>query len=418
MRPPVIESIKIQNYRVLRNVEIRRLRPFTVLVGPNGSGKSTLFDVFAFLETAFTQGVRKAWDQRGGLQQLRSRGASGPVAVQISYREKPDSRLLIYRLEIDEERGRPVVAYERLRWTKSATLGWPLHLLDFRRGSGWVAGDSEEQLSVELDSPDQLAVNALGQFKSHPRVAALRRFISGWYLSYLSVAEERKSPVAGPQERLSQSGDNIGNVLQHLKENHPQRLELVINALKQAVPTLERVDYETSPDGRLVLFVKDRPFAEPVLAANASDGTLKLLSYLTLLYDPEPAPLIGIEEPENHLYGSVLPGLADQCRQSSATSQVLVTTHSHDFVNACRPEEVIGLYRGADGYARVVRPHELPLVNDMMKQGAKLGTLWQENYFDELPAPHIPVTDPREGRCSGVGHANPARAVSCSWSSL
>ncbi len=337
-----------------------------------------------------------AW---GGLRQLRSRGSDGPIAIQISYREMPKARLLSYRLEIDEERGRPVVARELLRWNDSPGQGRPRHVLDFHHGSGNVVEDATgRQYEEELDGPDRLAVNVLGQFKSHPRVAALRRFISGWYLSYLSVAEERGSPTAGPQEKLSQSGDNISNVLQFLKENHPDRLESVIDAIKQAVPTLERVDYTTSPDNRLVLFIKDSPFTDPVLASNASDGTLKLLSYLTLLYDPEPAPFIGIEAPENQLYNSVLPGLAAQCRQASKTSQVLVTTHSYDFVNACRSDEVIALYRGRDGYTRVVRPNELPLVTDMMNQGALLGTLWQENYFDELPAPRTPVTDPGETR--------------------
>jgi predicted ATPase len=398
MRPPVIESIKIENYRVLQDVEIKKLKPFTVLVGPNGSGKSTLFDVFAFLKTSFTLGIRSAWDRRGGLHQLRSRGSSGPIAIQISYRESPKAKLLSYRLEIDEERGRPVVSREWLRWPNGPAQGRPRHVLDFQHGSGYAVDEAEKKVFFDLDSPDQLAVNAVGQFKSHPRVAALRRFISGWYLSYLSISEERQSPPAGPQEKLSQSGDNITNVLQYLKENYPERLELVIDALKEAVPTLERVDYETSPDGRLVLFIKDAPFEESVLAGNASDGTLKLLSYLTLLYDPEPAPFIGIEEPENHLYSTVLEGLAEQCRQSSATSQVLVTTHSYDFVNACRPEEVIALYRGEDGYTRVIRPNDLPLVTDMMKHGAKLGMLWQENYFDDLPEPYTPVTGPQESR--------------------
>jgi predicted ATPase len=328
------------------------------------------------------------------LSQLLSRGASGPIAIQISYREEPKANLLTYRLEIDEERGRPVVSRELLRWTAGAAQGRPRHILDFRHGSGYVMDEATgNNRSEALDGPDRLAVNALGQFKSHPRVAALRRFISGWYLSYLSVAEERKSPTAGPQERLSQSGDNISNVLQYLKENHPDRLQAVISALKEAIPTLERVDYSTSPDGRLVLFIKDAPFANPVLASNSSDGTLKLLSYLTLLYDPDPAPFIGIEEPENHLYNSVLSGLAQQCRHSSEKSQVLVTTHSHDFVNACRPDEVIALYRGDDGYTRVVRPHTIPRVNDMLEQGALLGTLWQENYLDELPEPKTPVSD-------------------------
>ncbi|MEV0776582.1 AAA family ATPase [Streptomyces sp. NPDC050428] len=394
MRPPVIEAIKIENYRVLQDVEIKKLKPFTVLIGPNGSGKSTLFDVFAFLETSFTLGIRNAWDRRGGLSQLRSRGAEGPIAIQISYREKPRAKLLTYRLEIDEERGRPVVSRELLRWTTAAGQGRPQHILDFRHGSGDVVDEETGVASREdLDGPDKLAVNALGQFKSHPRVAALRRFISGWYLSYLSVAEERKSPTAGPQERLSQSGDNISNVLQYLKENYPERLQSVIEALQEAVPTLERVDYSTSPDGRLVLFIKDSPFADSVLASNASDGTLKLLSYLTLLHDPDPAPFIGIEEPENHLYNSVLPGLAEQCRLSSDKSQVLVTTHSHEFVNACRPDEVIALYRGDDGYTRVIRPNDLPLVTDMLDSGAQLGTLWQENYIDDLPEPKTPVVD-------------------------
>ncbi|MGW7516978.1 AAA family ATPase [Streptomyces sp. NPDC054796] len=399
MRPPVIEAIRIENYRVLQNVQINNLKPFTVLIGPNGSGKSTLFDVFAFLETCFTLGVRNAWDQRGGKRQLQSRGADGPIAIQFSYRERPSAKRLTYRLELDEERGRPVVVRELLRWTKGEGQGRPRHFLDFQHGSGYVEDEETGAQNHEtLDGSDRLAVNALGQLTSHPRVTALRRFISGWYLSYLSVAEERKSPAAGPQERLSQSGDNISNVLQYLKENHPKRLQSVIDALQETIPTLERVDYDTSPDGRLVLFIKDAPFRDAVLASNASDGTLKLLSYLTLLHDPDPAPFIGIEEPENHLYPSVLPGLADQCRHSSERSQVLVTTHSHDFVNSCKPDEVIALYRDHEGYTQVVRPNKIPLVTDMLEQGAQLGALWQENYFDEVPAPATPVTDLGEGK--------------------
>ncbi len=146
MRPPVIESIKIENYRALQNVEIDKLKPFTVLVGPNGSGKSTLFDVFAFMETCFTSGIRHAWDRRGGLRQLRSRGAKGPVSIQISYRETPQSRLMTYRLEIDEERGRPVVSRELLRCSRSPGPGRPSHILDFRHGDGDVVDDETGEI--------------------------------------------------------------------------------------------------------------------------------------------------------------------------------------------------------------------------------------------------------------------------------
>ena len=50
------------------------------------------------------------------------------------------------------------------------------------------------------------------------------------------------------------------------------------------------------PDGRLLLQIKDAPFEQPLLARFASDGTLKMLAYLVLLYDPQPPPFIGIED--------------------------------------------------------------------------------------------------------------------------
>jgi len=61
---PRIESLKVENYRALRNVEFRDLTPMTVLLGPNGSGKSTVFDVFNFLSECFQSGLRHAWDRR------------------------------------------------------------------------------------------------------------------------------------------------------------------------------------------------------------------------------------------------------------------------------------------------------------------------------------------------------------------
>ena len=67
---PRNESLKVCNYRSLRELELRNLRPPTVFVGPNGNGKSTLFDVFAFLSECCSTGLRKAWDRRGRLKEL------------------------------------------------------------------------------------------------------------------------------------------------------------------------------------------------------------------------------------------------------------------------------------------------------------------------------------------------------------
>ena len=62
---PHIELLRVKNYRALRDIELKQLKPLTVFLGANGSGKSTLLDVFAFLSECFTDGLRRAWDKRG-----------------------------------------------------------------------------------------------------------------------------------------------------------------------------------------------------------------------------------------------------------------------------------------------------------------------------------------------------------------
>lgn len=383
---PRIEYLHVNNYRALRDVELKGLTPLTVFVGPNGSGKSTVFDVFAFLSESFGVGLRKAWDRRGRFKELRTRGVDGPIIFEVKYREKKDSPLITYHLEFSEDIKGPFVAREFLSW-KRGSHGRPFNFLDFSNGEGEVVTgempDAQDTRTPErLDSRELLAVNTLGQFAKHPRVAALRRFITGWYLSYLSADSTRGVPEAGPQERLSTTGDNLPNVIQYLKEQHSDQLDLILDKLTKRVPRLEKVDAEVMPDGRLLLQVKDAPFEKPVMAKFASDGTLKMLAYLALLQDPDPPQLIGIEEPENQLHPRLLPELAEECRSAAAASQLMVTTHSPFFVNSLRPEETWVLYRADDGFTRARRASEMQGIKDFMAEGALLGHLWMEGHFD------------------------------------
>jgi predicted ATPase len=370
----------------LQDLKLQDLTPLTVFVGPNGSGKSTIFDVFAFLAECFSVGLRQAWDKRGRFRELRSRGVDGPIVFELKYRERPDLPLITYHLAIDEGPKGPYVAEEWLHWRRQQR-GRPFRFLEFRDGAGRVVSgempdEKDHRVEEKLDSADMLAVNTLGQFARHARVSALRRFITGWYLSYLTADYTRSVPEAGAQEKLSPTGDNLPNVIQYLKEQHEERLDQILKTLTQRVPRLERVDSEFLADGRLLLQIKDAPFERPILAKFASDGTLKMLAYLTVLYDPEPAPLIGIEEPENHLHPRLLPELAEECRAAAARSQLMVTTHSPFFVNGLRPKEVWVLYRDEKGYAQARRAADMPGINKFMAQGALLGNLWVEGYFD------------------------------------
>ncbi|MGL5196904.1 MAG: AAA family ATPase [Chroococcales cyanobacterium] len=383
---PRIEYLRVQNYRALRDLELKNITPLTVFLGPNGSGKSTIFDVFAFLSECFQFGLRRAWDKRGRFRELRTRGVEEPIIIELKYREHPQSPIITYHLAIAENIKGPYITEEWLQWRRGQT-GQPFRFLNFKEGSGQVItgempDEQDDRVSEQLTSPEMLAVNTLGQFAKHPRVSALRQFITGWYLSYLTADHTRGTPEAGPQERLSATGDNLPNVIQYLKEQYPEQLEKILYTLSRRIPRLERIDANIMLDGRLLLQVKDAPFEQPILAKFASDGTLKMLAYLTVLYDPDPSELIGIEEPENQLHPRLLPELAGECREATTNSQLMVTTHSPFFVDALRPEEVWVLYRDEKGYTQAKRTADMRGIKEFIEQGALLGNLWTENYFE------------------------------------
>ena len=383
---PHIESVRVKNYRALRDIELKQLKPLTVFLGANGSGKSTLFDVFAFLAECFTDGLRRALNKRESFKELRTRDCDGPIAFELKYREEPGTPLITYHLSINENPEGPFVETEWLQWRRGSR-GKHVRFLNFHHGKGSVIpgetpDKTDKPIHEQLDDPATIAASMLGQSAHHPRVSALRRFITDWHLSRLSTDATRQATNDGPQKRLFETGDNLPNVIQYLQERYPERLEKIISSLSNRVPRLEKVDTKLMMSGRRHLQIKDAPFEQPISAKFASDGTLKLLAYLTLLYDPEPPQLIGIEEPENYLHSRLLTGFVEDCIKASMGSQFMITTHSPQFVNELAAEEVWVLYRNEQGFTVCKRASDMLGINHFMEAGAKLGQLWREGFFE------------------------------------
>ena len=426
-----IEGIRIANYRVLKDLtlgklwntqQVQPLTPMSVVIGRNGVGKSSLFDAFGFLADCLKLGVEEACDTRGrgGFQRIRSRGSDDPIRFELYYREGAGARPITYELEIDgDSSGRPYVSHERLRQRrKGQSHGRPFSFLVMRDGKGlaWkgeaqgrrldetgggasdlaslieriVKGASGEERAeteiVELEDRRKLGIATLGALKQHPRISAFRKFVEGWYLSYFTPDAARSLPLAGPQRRLNVHGDNLGNVVQFMEREQPERLESVLKRIAGRIPGIERINTEQSPDGRLLLRFDDKGFGDPFYAQQMSDGTLKVFAYLIMLEDPQPPPFICIEEPENGLYHKLLEVLAEELRAHATAGknapQIFVTTHQPYFVDALDPNETWILEKEADGFAAICRASDDELVRAMVEEGLPLGGLWYSEYLD------------------------------------
>lgn len=421
-----IEGIRIQNFRSLRDVTVGRLwttpheaalTPFTVVIGQNGVGKSTLFDLFGFLADCLRNGVEEACDLRGrgGFDRIRSQGQSGPIQLEVYFREDHGERPITYELAIDlDESGRPHVVKERLRQRrKNQNSGRPFSFLWLENGAGLVwtgrsqgAAEDEAGLApllglkrtnpsgtelaetelVEMEDRRVLGIATLGTLKQHPRISAFRQFIEGWYLSYFTPDAARSLPLAGPQKRLNIHGDNLGNVVQYLEREHRDRFQRILANIAKKIPGITNITTAKTVDGRLVLQFNAQGFVDPFYAQQMSDGTLKVFAYLLLLEDPSPPPFLCIEEPENGLYHKLLEVLAAELRAHARRpggSQVFLTTHQPYLVDAMQPEEVWVLFKGDDGFSYAKRASAFDAVTGLVGAGLPLGGLWYSDYLDQ-----------------------------------
>lgn len=384
-----IESIEIENYRLFRQAKLANLPRMTVVVGANGSGKSTLFDVFSFLKEALTQNVAAAVAHRGGFRELVSRGEAGPIGITLKFRET-GGRLATYELKIALDHGRPVVEREVLKFRRGQH-GKPWHFVDFSRGRGTAItneaaygreGVEEERKDYALDDPSVLAIKGLGQFKEFRVVAEFRSLIENWHISDFHIRDARPSAEAGYAEHLSTHGDNVAQVAQYLYEHHRPTFDKILKVMRRRVPGVERVEARPTEDGRLVLRFQDGSFKDPFIARYVSDGTIKMFAYLVLLYDPKPHPLLAIEEPENQLYPELLHELVEEFRDyAQRGGQVFVSTHSPEFLNATRLEEIYWLVKER-GFTTVRRASDSETLRNLVAAGDLPGALWKQGLFE------------------------------------
>jgi predicted ATPase len=394
-----IESIRLKNFKAFHDVNMVDIPRFCVIVGANGAGKSTIFNLFAFLQEALSSNIHTALVKLGGnrgFREVRSRGSSGNIEIEIKFRQDMDSPIITYYLEIGEEGGRPIVAREILKYRRG-TGGRPWHLLDFSKGRGYAVTNELEAMTdvsklnrdeQRLKSADILAIKGLTQFEKFPAVVALGNLIENWHISDFHINRARPEQQAGYAEHLSTEGDNLSLVTDYLHQRHPQIFQKILSALSKRIPGITKVDVKTTEEGRVLLRFKDGTFEDPFLARYVSDGTIKMLAYLVLLYDPNPHPLLCVEEPENQLYPHLLMELAEEFRDYSLRGgQVFVSTHSPDFLNAIELNEVFWLVKDKNGYTNIKRAMDDEQLRDFVSDGDQMGYLWKQGFFggDDSP---------------------------------
>ncbi len=392
-----IEKLRIKNFKVYKEAEIRDLPNLCVFLGANGAGKSTLFEVFGFLSDALKNNVKTALNKRGGYKEVYSRNGEGPIEFEVKFRNpETDGRkqpLITYELAIELKSGTQIafISKETLSYRRGKT-GKPFKFLDFSEGKGFAIVNEEEfendkqafqekREEQNLDGPDILAIKGLGQFQKFKAISSFRKLLENWYVSNFQIQAAQNIEDTGLSEHLSTTGNNLAQVTKYMFENYPDTFKSVLDKMKKRVPGIEKVEASETIDGRIVLQFQDGSFKDPFISRFVSDGTIKMFAYLILLNDPHPHPLLCIEEPENYLHPELLSELAEEFREyAEKGGQVFISSHSPDFVNALQLSELFWLKK-EKGFTSIKRASDDQMVTNLYKEGEPLGALWKQGYL-------------------------------------
>jgi predicted ATPase len=382
-----------------------RLEPLNVLIGPNGAGKSNLIESLALLratsvlpQATGSADVRGVLRKGGGAEQWVWKGSEtdaasievvvgnpkGPQALRHRFSFRGDAQgfqLHDERIENERSHGEQKDPYFYYRFQNGHpvvnAVASPVasrivdQLLDQTPGSR-----RERRLAREMVD---LGLSILAQRRdpeSYPEITHLAETYEKWRI-YREWAFGRNTVFREPQkadmrnDRLEEDFSNLGLFLSRLRKS-PRVKKAILEGLRELYESF--TDFEPVVQGGTVqVFFTEGDFSIP--ATRLSDGTLRYLCLLAILCDPEPPPLICIEEPELGLHPDILPKLADRLAAASEKTQLIVTTHSDILVDAMteRPESVV-VCEKHDGTTIMKRQQKEELSEWLKKY--RLGQLW------------------------------------------
>ncbi len=362
------------------------LKPLNLFIGPNGSGKSNLVEAVNLMRAAPRDNSRNfrdvmtrkgggvaEWIWKGGPDQQASmewvvNNTSGRIPIRHSFSFYSHSQTLTLEDECVEETEPRYASEDDVYFFYRYQQGRPIvNKLD----------GGEHRLSRETIEPNLSVLAQLRDPENYPELVRLARsyerirIYREWTFGRNSVFRDRQD-VGGRNDVLEEDFSNLGLFLNRLMTRFPKAKRELLSALKDLYEGIH--DLQVLIDsGSVQVFLTEGDFVIP--ATRLSDGTLRYLCLLAILLDPEPPPLICIEEPEIGLHPDILPKLADWLKYASKHTQLIVTTHSDILIDAMtETPECVVVCEKHDGKTEMNRLSSEELEEWLDKY--RLGQLW------------------------------------------
>ena len=376
----MIESFRVQNYKALRDVEVK-LTPMHVLIGPNDSGKTSVLEALRALCRSVDFRIEEAFVGGWSGRDLVTNGDDiDPVSLSMGYDN--GSFAFDYALQCKfPGSGRAVrVAGEYFR-SRGAPQWADLEGGDgassaiFRGRDSMVAFSKTGPTTVGLVHG---ALSGVHYYRWDPRHLGLANAINAKRGYQMEASGFGLSGFL--DHMLGRDRERFDAIERHFREIFPdfRSIKLVPESGYRAVSDVSSKVLNLEPMEGKGLHFELRASRTLVPAAQASDGVLLVLAYLAILHSPERPRVLLVEEPENGVHPKRLKevlGILRELVKEQSHTQVLMTTHSPYVLDAFEPKEVSLCQKGEDGAVTIHPLSESKAVREQLDVFS-LGEIW------------------------------------------
>lgn len=391
-----ITKLDIEGFRSLRNVSWSP-GDLNVIIGPNGTGKSNLLRFLELISVSAQGKLGKYVQSLGGMDPIVWDGEA--TSIKFVLETKPAGSELDpehYELELVRlgsgssykiENERLINAHkQRKRMERN-----PFKFLE-RRAKTAVIFDENERTFVTpeeyVSDEESLLSIASGPFINNHFIPPFQRELAAIAvyrdLNTSTDAPIRQSAISRMEKRVDPDGQNLISVMHTLYTGDRDFKNDINSAMRAAFgDDFEELIFPPAADQRIQLRIRWKSLKREQSAAELSDGTLRFLFLLTVLASPSLAPIIAIDEPETGLHPSMLPLIAEYAVDAAKRSQVILTTHSPQFLDAfvgTRPTTTIAKWANGETTLQTLREESL----DYWLKEYSLGNLFKSGELEQM----------------------------------
>lgn len=355
----MIKSVRLKNFFSFNSLTIE-LKEINTLIGINGSGKSNFLKAISLLKAVIVEGGLSDLiiNQWGGFDAVCFSGKathSNPrIELEFEFDKDVLSRFgytfyesVFYQIRLYKVPSTQNFYIEEYFYKKQDDGRMGYIYLRIVNGKGFVRESlNNEQVTVEyqLDDTMNSILSQLVDKDRYYHIFALREAIKGiavysYFDTSIKSAIRKPGPFASAV-RLMSDGSNLPQLLNRIKINNKSDYNAIKQAFMNVNPKYTDFDYNIMGPN-IELMLEEAALNRSIHVTHISDGTLRYLCLLSIIFNSQHGVVICIDEPEVGLHPDMINELMEAIKSRMTDTQFIISTHNENVLNQFDVDDVI-----------------------------------------------------------------------------